>query len=221
MPFQPGNTYGVEAGKPFRFKPGHDSTLKHGHARAGKESRTYRSWRHALERCNSENDIHFHLYGGRGIKVCERWFKFENFLEDMGNCPQGLSLDRIDVDGNYELENCRWATQQEQANNRRDNHYIEFNGRNQTIAEWGRELGLEGYLIEQRLNKLGWSVEKTLMTPKNKCGRHYLEFNGKNQTIAEWGRELNLKPSIISKRLNNLGWSVEKALTTPVRRLSK
>jgi hypothetical protein len=80
---------------------------------------TYNTWRCMLARCNSSKNHNFNLYGGRGIKVCERWFKFENFLEDMGEKPLGLQLDRTDNNGNYEPGNCKWVTPKENSNNRR------------------------------------------------------------------------------------------------------
>lgn len=82
-------------------------------------SRTYRSWRHMRSRCTNPNDASFKYHGARGITVCERWNKFENFLADMGERPSGTSLDRIDFNGNYEPGNCRWADAYTQATNRR------------------------------------------------------------------------------------------------------
>lgn len=95
-------------------------TLVHGHALAERNSGTYRSWIGMKVRCYNPRWVGFHHYGGRGITVCDRWRNsFENFLEDMGERPEGKTVDRIDVDGNYEPSNCRWATQSEQLRNRR------------------------------------------------------------------------------------------------------
>lgn len=93
--------------------------FKHGHAIIRKVTPTYVSWQHMIRRTTSPNDKNWNDYGGRGIKVCERWKAYENFLADMGQKPAGLTLDRIDVDGNYEPANCRWSTRYEQVHNRR------------------------------------------------------------------------------------------------------
>lgn len=86
-------------------------------------TKTYKAWYGMLYRCNNSKNDSYHCYGGRGITVCSRWLTFANFLADMGEAPVGLSLDRIDNDGNYEPGNCRWATLQEQAANRAAHHH--------------------------------------------------------------------------------------------------
>jgi hypothetical protein len=94
----------------------------HGHSRKRGErtgTTTYYIWAAMLQRCTNPRNKDWKLYGGRGITVCERWLSFSNFLADMGEKPDGLSVDRINVDGNYEPDNCRWATAHEQAHNKR------------------------------------------------------------------------------------------------------
>ena len=125
----------------------------------------YRIWHHVLDRCNRPQDAAYHYYGGRGIKVCDRWHTFENFYADMGPRPQGLTLERIDNDGDYCPENCKWATWFEQANNtRRNTTYLTYNGVTKRIGIWALELGCKPDTLRRRL-KRGWSMEKTLTQP--------------------------------------------------------
>jgi len=141
---------------------------KHGHAKTWKQSPTYRSWAQMIARCENPKSDQYKNYGGRGIKVCARWRKsFENFLKDMGERPKGLTLDRKYVEGNYTRKNCRWATQKEQANNKRNNVVLEFDGKRLTISEWAGRMGCGVTALRARLED-GWSVEKTLSTPIKK-----------------------------------------------------
>lgn len=105
------------------------------------KTRTYHAWISARMRCENPNDKDYARWGGRGIRVCKRWQKFENFLSDMGEVPTGLSLDRIRVNGNYCPSNCRWADDDQQANNRRSNFNIKVGGRRMTVRQAARKFG--------------------------------------------------------------------------------
>lgn len=150
----------------FSIKCIKERSTTHGHARRHNKTPTYRTWANMLDRCRNHNNSDFFYYGGRGIKVCDRWKNsFENFLEDMGERPKRTSIDRIDNNGNYEPGNCRWATKKEQNNNQRSNINLTFNGKTQTTAQWADELGMNSGTVRYRVNKLGWSAEKALTTP--------------------------------------------------------
>jgi hypothetical protein len=121
------------------------------------------------QRCNNPEHPNYSHYGGRGITVCERWNHPIAFLADMGHPPEGMSIDRIDNDGNYEPGNCRWATQEQQNENTRRARYVTWQGRTQTVKAWAKELDMSPRRIHDRLRR-GWSVERTLTTP---CPRGY------------------------------------------------
>lgn len=139
---------------------------KHGHNKNNKDrSRTYDAWRAMRERCNNPNHKQYCDYGSRGIIYDPRWEDFVHFLTDMGECPEGLELDRIDNNLNYYKSNCRWANDIKQANNKRTNRRLTFQGQTKTIAEWSRETGISQPRIKQRIDKLGWTVEEALTIP--------------------------------------------------------
>lgn len=138
--------------------------IKHGHSRGKQRSAIYITWMNIVQRCANPNTANYKYYGGRGITVCERWLKFENFLEDMGERPEGKSLDRVKNNKGYCKENCRWTTQKEQARNRRDNRLIFCFGRLQCISAWSEETNIKTGTIIARLDRR-WSTEKTLTTP--------------------------------------------------------
>ena len=132
--------------------------LKHGHAavETAKRSRTYSIWASMLQRCRSSYATNFAYYGGRGIKVCDRWSDFRNFLADMGECPKGLTIDRIDVDGNYEPGNCRWSTQAEQNRNKRpqkNSIMVVYRGEEMALSIAARLSGLNKDTVYSRIRR--------------------------------------------------------------------
>lgn len=115
------------------------------------------------KRCYNENVIRYPEYGGRGIRVCSAWKEsFAIFLADMGERPEGTTLDRLDLDGDYEPENCRWADKTEQANNKSNSHRISLNGVTRTAAEWSRETGIPARIIRQRISRDKLPPERAL-----------------------------------------------------------
>lgn len=132
-----------------------------------RKTRLYRTWHHMRERCYYPKDKRYANYGGRGIAVCDEWNKdFQAFYEwAMANgYREDLSIDRIDVNGNYEPSNCRWATTEEQANNRQSNRRITIGGETLTLSEWSKRSNIKRATFYARIKK-GWSEEKALFTP--------------------------------------------------------
>lgn len=134
---------------------------KHGHAKASGNSVEYQTYNHMLGRCFNQNKPDYRHYGGRGITVCDRWREsFENFLADMGSRPAGMSLDRIDVNGNYEPGNCRWIPVAEQQSNKRNNRVVTVNGETGPLKAMCDKYSKHKYdTVRARLNK-GLSVEE-------------------------------------------------------------
>lgn len=112
-------------------------------------SKTYNSWVSMKARCN---DPKYKNYGGRGVKFCKSWRKFENFLKDMGERPEKMTLDRIDFSGNYTPENCRWATIEQQANNKRTCRIVNYNGKKYTLTQLARKLDMVPNTLKYKLN---------------------------------------------------------------------
>lgn len=139
-----------------------EKATKHGHSSI--RTPTYRSWQSMKNRCLNSKYHLYKDYGGRGITVCERWMKFENFLEDMSEAPTGYQIDRINNSGNYCKPNCRWVTPKQNCRNRRSNRLIVFRGKTQCLADWAEELNIKYTTLWSRLYKHGWSVEKTMTT---------------------------------------------------------
>jgi hypothetical protein len=139
----------------------------HGATRGGATAE-YRAWRHVHSRCTNPRVRSWANYGARGITICERWRGdggFVRFLEDMGSRPSpDHSIERIDNEGPYSPDNCRWATRIEQGNNKRNNRRFTYEGRSLTIPEWSRETGINFKTLGTRLN-LGWSFQRAITEP--------------------------------------------------------
>lgn len=128
-------------------------------------TRTYKSWNGMIQRCHGDKGSKHPRYGGRGIYVCERWRIFENFLEDMRECPEDHTIDRIDNDGNYTPENCRWATKKQQANNTKDTIWIELGRETHTLSQWSEMTGIPSLTFLARLRR-GLSLDDIINKPR-------------------------------------------------------
>jgi hypothetical protein len=147
-----------------RAKRAHDNFTTHGKTK----TRIYKIWLGMRQRCYYSNYIEYYLYGGRGIKVCDDWRdNFSSFYEwaMTSGYSDNLTIDRINVNGDYEPVNCRWVTGKAQANNRRNNHYIKFENQTHTMAEWARIKNIPYSCLEERINKLHWTIEDALNIP--------------------------------------------------------
>lgn len=180
----------------------------------------YRSWRNSIQRChNSEHKAYLH-YGGRGIYVCERWLNsFENFYHDMGDPPTDKhTLDRIDNDGPYSPENCRWATRHQQARNKRTSKYITYRDHEYELNDLCEKLGLNSDTVKMRIYR-GWSVEKAIETPIRDTSVK-LTYNNQTHTLEEWADITGISVRALDTRMRR-DWSTERILTTPAQQRSK
>lgn len=138
----------------------------HGHAPTGPKSRTYMIWTNMLARCRTKSSSSFERYGAKGVNVCERWLEFTNFLEDMGECPPRLTIDRFPNNtGNYEPSNCRWATTKQQARNKTNNQLVTFHGFTGCLVEVCEHFNVNYEAIRKRINLLHWDLERAFTAP--------------------------------------------------------
>lgn len=152
-------------------------SITHGFTRGRKPPSEYNIWGGIIDRCYNENNDSYHNYGGRGIKMCDKWRNdFPSFLQDVGQRPSMLhTIDRIDVNKGYEPGNIRWATRQEQRKNQRDAIIVEYRGVSKRLQDWCEELGLKYKLMVERIRKRGWSIERAFETPVFKKDLTYLK----------------------------------------------
>jgi hypothetical protein len=176
-----------------------------------------RVWKGMIARCNDSNHPSYKNYGGRGIKVCERWLVYENFKEDMlPKYKQGLDIDRINNDIGYKLSNCHFITRKENCRNRRDNIKVNFLGKDRLLIGVAEEYGINYNTLWDRIFRHKWDIEKAISLPLQN-NSSFITFNEKTLNIKEWSKEIGIHYSTLKLRLRS-GWSIEKALTTPVRK---
>jgi hypothetical protein len=181
--------------------------ITHGHT-CGGPSRTYRIWNGIMNRCRGPYGYYF----VRGIGICKRWHKFAAFLKDVGEIPDGYSLDRINNKCGYSPSNCRLATPKQQARNRCNNLMITIDGSTKTSAEWQEQYNLPPNTLANRLN--AGRTGRDLIAPSGAFRERMISFRGRTQCLLHWARELGVHPVTIAKRLGQYGWTKERALTT-------
>lgn len=188
--------------------------VKHGEAN---KSRLYDIWVGMRQRCSNSNVDKGNRYVNRGIRVCESWNNsFEEFRDwaYASGYSDELTIDRIDVNGNYEPSNCRWATYKQQARNTTQNRVETYKGITAPLSELCEKFGKDYFLVNCRIQQ-GWSFIDAMELPRGSETRkrhHYLTFRGETKTLTQFAKELGFKRSIIGERLKR-GWSVEEALT--------
>lgn len=172
-------------------------------------TRTYNIWCHIKARCLNPNRKAYKNYGGRGITVDPEWVNsFSNFLRDMGECPQGYSIERIDNDGNYTKSNCKWIPLPEQGKNTRRVRRITKDGVALTMNEWSKKTGIPYRAIQTRIASLGWKPEDAISVGSQKTS---IKYNGKTNCLYGWCKELGLDYELVRGRLRR-GWSFEDSV---------
>lgn len=177
----------------------------------------YSIWYDMKRRCYNKKRKDYYLYGGRGISVYECWKNdFKEFYDwaIKNGWKQGLKIDRINNNGDYEPTNCQFVTNKVNCNNKRTNINITWNGKTQTRTEWEEELGFPKTLIRERL-RMGWSIEKSLTTPFLNKKKKFYTYKGITNTLSTWAKEYKISQPALHYRISN-GYSIKEALETPV-----
>ena len=183
----------------------------------GKYTRLGRIYHNMKTRCTNPNYDKYQYYGGKGISICDEWMKSYKVFEEWAithGYNDDLTLDRIDTDGNYTPQNCRWVSRKDQANNRTSNHYITYNGETKTLQAWANQYGITSNTLYRRIRD-GWPLNKAIETPSDDRFRPVMiTHNGKTQSCRAWSLELGLTDNAVRNRIMR-GWTEEQAVTTP------
>ena len=184
---------------------------KHGEGK----TKLYRVWSAMRDRCNNPRCKDYKYYGGKGVHVSPEWDEFLDFkrwaIHNGYQGGVGLSIDRIDPNGNYEPGNCRWVTWKTQTNNMTSNHKIEYNGETHTLTEWGELKGIDPRVLEARINSYHWDIAKALETPVN-SHRITFEIGGRARGLKDLAKEYGINYQTLYNRLFSYGYSIERAL---------
>ena len=190
------------------------------------------TWRAMIDRCSNPRNKNYKNYGGRGITVCPRWHDFSNYYADMGRKPPNMTLERIDNNKGYSPSNCKWATHQEQSNNKRNSRRVEHGGVTKTLSQWATHLHIPRPTLEARLAN-GWTVDKALSTPSYKppprpicriCGKYLTTRKAKGSqcmdckqrfSLTQRSKSLGLNPFTVQSRLDR-GWSPDRIFDQPL-----
>lgn len=176
--------------------------------------REHRIWEAMKARCTAPSCKNVGKYQEKGIKVCERWNSFDNFIEDMGPCPENYSIDRIDNDGNYEPLNCRWASHSTQCKNRGDfNIVYTYNGETLCLKDWARKLGIKYITFHMRRKRhpeMSFEELINYVDPQHEL----IEYEGKKYTRSEICKEFNIPKKLFYDRWHKK-WPLKRILTTP------
>lgn len=180
-----------------------------------------------IARCNKKTAKDYKRYGGIGVKSQWTGMQFKEFKELMYTSylkhakeygEKNTTLDRIDPFGNYEEKNIRWATWKQQANNKRYNRLLTFQGKTKTASQWAEDIGLPVRILLMRIDNAGWSIKRAL-TEKNNHVKHMLTWNGKTMSMTDWGKSLGMNPGLISLR-SQKGEPIERILRPKQKRIS-
>lgn len=185
-------------------------------------SLSWSSWKSMRDRCLNPKCEQYKWYGARGISIDPKWLKFKGFYEDMGDRPEGTTLDRKDFNGNYTKENCRWATVDQQNNNTRYNVFVTYRGETLSLTHMAKKYGKNRDLVLNRYRIGGWSIEDAIEKPVNKLkGRKvFLTHNGETLSAKEWSEKTGIPTATIRLRAL-IGWPIKDVLEIPVSRNNK
>lgn len=178
-----------------------------------KQMREYSIWKALRNRISNHNRNDAKYYADKGISICDRWNSFENFYKDMGECPNGYTIDRIDPNGNYCPENCRWANMITQSQNRGDfNLVYTYKGETHVLKEWAKILKIKYTTLYMRIYRSGLSFEEAIQKDPFK---RQIKYNGESHTLKEWCELKNMEYNVVLNRIDKHKWTFDEAITVP------